>query len=193
MTFSLVWMLQTAHFVPKSVLSASFVEGDTEVSPLDSASTARACVRTCWARVGAFQSQQQSLLSLFPLFALRLSVTHLSKANGCVGEKNTFWKFGRQKEKIEEERSEGTEAPSRFWKQPKLYAVETSRKHHKEFRVCSRSVWYLTVDGSGRPRYVGILDVHGLWRRVRQKQGFAVKGHKFAHCENKHVHRYRYI
>lgn len=103
--------------------------------------------RTCRTRAGAFKSQQQLLFPpLFPLFALWSRVTHLNKANRCVGDKIHLGKFGKQKEKIEEERSEGTEALSSFWKQPKLYAVETSRNAHKGSQVCSRLVGYLTVD-----------------------------------------------
>lgn len=65
---SIVWMTQIAHFFPKSVLLASIVEDDTEVSSLDSASMmVCACVRlTC---VGVFKSQQQLLFSLLSLFA----------------------------------------------------------------------------------------------------------------------------
>lgn len=151
------------------------------------------CVRTCWTRVGAFKSQQQLLFSPFSIVCSLIKCYTPKQSEPLCRRKNKLSKFGKQKQKIEEERSEGTEALSSFWKQPKLSAVETSRKHHKESQVCSGEVGYLTVDGLVRRRSIGILDFHGHWRRVRQRQGFAVKGHQFAHCENKHVHRYRYI
>lgn len=89
----------------------------------------RPCVRTCWARVGAFESQQQLLFSLSPLFALRLSVTHLNKSERLRRREKKkvlkIWEAKRENLRREDQREV---KPSGFWSFMQLKQAENSTK-----------------------------------------------------------------